>query len=680
MCRGGGAVSADYDFDLANERSVNEEYLRELQAWYEGLKELAVYSVVPRSSLWVGTVSKARPSTGVIGPIIGRVGLDYRDSLLGADFYIATWYHELDDGTVVVNWASPVARLFFEGRASEWHYPDPSHLSARRTFETRDRDLVAFTDELEHDAERALVFKDRQRGLEVPEPPPETTSESVTPLRGTEPEPEPESEPAPVLEPELVQPPPKKPPLAPPMEGEVDGDNGEQLRNEELTRRAVEKPKTGRLHSVLGSLQPDQYRLVTWDDSKHLVVQGHPGSGKTVVATHRAAWLTHPQREGRLERVGLVGPNDAWVNHVREVLDDLGANGVEVMSLETLVRHYSGGSGHQLQLSVERFFQVGWDVARVAERATRRLRGGLTKSTKKNVDLVVNQLVQETPIHHKFVAGRALSQWLLRAKSAEGVRKDPSYLLFLANVGLAVEPPAGPRMFHHLIVDEVQDLRGAEWYMLLRFLDSGRGLSLFGDMNQRRSDTTVMSWQDLADELEISAEDSSPFEPEVLEQGYRSTRQILDYAANLLDAADRHPKSLLEGPEPRVRRVGSKQLDQVVIEEAEALAAKYVGGRVAVISAGPDDLSRPFLRRGWRNTAESHVMRKDDLVLGVFQPANTRGLEYDGVVVVEPADFPRNVGRDGRLYTALTRANKELTVVYSRALPRRLRGRGNRVS
>ena len=189
-----------------------------------------------------------------------------------------------------------------------------------------------------------------------------------------------------------------------------------------------------------------------------------------------------------------------------------------------------------------------------------------------------------------------------------------------------------------------------------------------------------MSWQDLADELEISAEDSSPFEPEVLEQGYRSTRQILDYAANLLDAADRHPKSLLEGPEPRVRRVGSKQLDQVVIEEAEALAAKYVGGRVAVISAGPDDLSRPFLRRGWRNTAESHVMRKDDLVLGVFQPANTRGLEYDGVVVVEPADFPRNVGRDGRLYTALTRANKELTVVYSRALPRRLRGRGNRVS
>jgi DNA helicase IV len=616
----------------------------------------------------------------VIGPIIGRVGLDFNDPLLGTDFYIGTWYHELDDGTVIVNWASEVARLFFEGRASGWRDPDPVHLSARRTFEIRNRDLVAFADEIEHDAERALVFRGRQRGLEVPEPPPETTPEPVRPLRGVQPESEPAPEPAPepVLEPEFVQSPPKKPPVAPPMAGEADDDSGEQLRNEELTRRVAEQPKTGRLRSVLGSLQPDQYRLVTWDESKHLVVQGHPGSGKTVVATHRAAWLTHPQRKGRLERVGLVGPNDAWANHVREVLDDLGANGVEVMSLETLVRHYSGGSGHQLQLSVERFFQVGWDVARAAERATRRLSGGLTKSTKKNVNSVLNQLVQETPIHREFVSSRALSQWLLRARNAEGVRNDPSYLLFLANVGLAVEPPAGARKFHHLIVDEVQDLRGAEWYMLLRFLHSGRGLSLFGDMNQRRSDTTVMSWQDLAGELEISAEDGSPFEPEVLKQGYRSTRQILEYASNLLDAADRHPKSLLEGPEPRVRRVGSKQLEQVVIEEAEALAAKYVGGRVAVIRADPGDLSRAFLRRGWRNTAESHVMQKDSLVLGVFRPANTRGLEYDGVVVVEPAEFPRNLGRDGRLYTALTRANKELTVIHVRTLPRRLRGRGNR--
>lgn len=52
-----------------------------------------------------------------------------------------------------------------------------------------------------------------------------------------------------------------------------------------------------------------------------------------------------------------------------------------------------------------------------------------------------------------------------------------------------------------------------------------------------------------------------------------------------------------------------------------------------------------------------------------------RGLEFDAVVVVEPADFPLNIGRHGPLYTALTRANRELSVVYSRSLPDALRSR-----
>lgn len=46
-----------------------------------------------------------------------------------------------------------------------------------------------------------------------------------------------------------------------------------------------------------------------------------------------------------------------------------------------------------------------------------------------------------------------------------------------------------------------------------------------------------------------------------------------------------------------------------------------------------------------------------------------RGLEFDAVVVVEPSTFRANSGSDGRLYTSLTRANLELVVVYSRALP-----------
>ena len=55
--------------------------------------------------------------------------------------------------------------------------------------------------------------------------------------------------------------------------------------------------------------------------------------------------------------------------------------------------------------------------------------------------------------------------------------------------------------------------------------------------------------------------------------------------------------------------------------------------------------------------------------------ADARGLEFDGVVVVEPADYPENVGRLGLLYTSLTRATKELVVVHTKPLPKNLRTR-----
>ncbi len=65
----------------------------------------------------------------------------------------------------------------------------------------------------------------------------------------------------------------------------------------------------------------------------------------------------------------------------------------------------------------------------------------------------------------------------------------------------------------------------------------------------------------------------------------------------------------------------------------------------------------------------------DVLTVRVFSPQSARGLEFDGVVVVEPAAFDQNVGRDGQLYTSLTRATKELTVVHSQPLPKVLRGK-----
>jgi hypothetical protein len=77
--------------------------------------------------------------------------------------------------------------------------------------------------------------------------------------------------------------------------------------------------------------------------------------------------------------------------------------------------------------------------------------------------------------------------------------------------------------------------------------------------------------------------------------------------------------------------------------------------------------------RGWSRGHEPERWDPNGLDLVVLHSDEARGLEFDAAVVVEPDDFPENVGRQGVLYTSLTRANKVLAVVHSAPLPRDLR-------
>ena len=148
----------------------------------------------------------------------------------------------------------------------------------------------------------------------------------------------------------------------------------------------------------------------------------------------------------------------------------------------------------------------------------------------------------------------------------------------------------------------------------------------------------------------------------MLDSGYRSTREILGFAAALLPRGMRKHSALRKGPEPLVRRVGPRQVTDRSREEAERLTGRYSQGSVAVIAWDRDKLEqieRTLRKSGWRKDSGGEWLQRPShsCRLSVVRPARARGLEYDGVVVVEPADFKPNIGRHGELYTSLTRAN-----------------------
>ena len=734
--------------ELAWEQAVNERYLREFEARASNAGRVLDTVDGPANARWADRGPKKPRPRRQPQPLVGRVAFTVDVEELGRSFYVGDGFICLEDGTTVVSWVADIAGLLYEGRGARPRSPsavDPQRVAACRSFESKMDRLVGFEDEYEHGTDHDSAFS-RTTSLDIPRPPGAATPEPTRPIRSSDSRRSRSSADHPASRdqvPGAEAPPPSdsppgmgrqfhrhtspEHPRASTTPTERDQRHTEQLpgrpraataserdepgvqqreepspphtqgagrrRAERLLYEAIEAPKTGALAPVLSTLQPEQYRLVTWPSDENLSVQGHPGTGKTIVAAHRAAWLVLPKDrddEGaRLSQVALVGPTDRWREHIAPTVGRLVDNGVKVLSLESLIRDWSRESRHPLHHATETELHSRWALGRIVDRAAHAQRRQLRDFKRgERVRELVNSLVQDTDTHHKFVRreGTDLSEWLLDVSDYRNARRDPSCLLFLAAAGIVTGWLGAHGETQHIVVDEAQDIRPVEWWMLSKLFRAGtkERWSLFGDMNQRRSDFTWESWESLTDLLQLAAEDAEHLpESEELGTGYRSTREILRYAGALLPRGTPKPSALRSGPEPLIRRVGPNQLTPKAKEAAERLAIRHHKGSVAIIAQrSAAEIERALRNDGWIKEAgdgPSFRRPRRSCRVSVTGPVSARGLEFDAVVVVEPADFKPNLGRHGELYTSLTRANQELVVIHSKAMPKELAGRGNRV-
>jgi DNA helicase IV len=115
-------------------------------------------------------------------------------------------------------------------------------------------------------------------------------------------------------------------------------DEGNAVRGTGALIAALEEARTGRLTDIVATIQGEQDEVIRSELPGVLVVQGGPGTGKTVVALHRAAYLLYTHRfplEG--QGVLVVGPNRLFLGYIERVLPSLGEAGVEQVVLADLV-------------------------------------------------------------------------------------------------------------------------------------------------------------------------------------------------------------------------------------------------------------------------------------------------------------------------------------------------------
>lgn len=501
---------------------------------------------------------------------------------------------------------------------------------------------------------------------------------------------------------------------------------------EDITRQRV-----GEMRQIISTITPDQYELIAKETDGALVIQGGPGTGKTAVGLHRAAWLLYTNPQLGREGVLVVGPNETFIRYIEQVLPALGEGGVEQRPIGALVTKPHGEADESRELATLKgsariatvLHRLLWDrltfedieivvsrrvtatvtadeqrdlVAAVRERTfsyeagrerfRERLAGTLAsrilsrdslaspddavktiRKTKEYSRAVTKAWPKETPeglVKKLFtnrerlerVAGDLLEPEeitrLLKAKPAtKKPDMTPTDVALLDEAHWLIDP--GFRRFGHVVVDEAQNLTPMELRMVVRRARS-QSLTILGDLAQRTADAGVSSWERVLNEAGVDTYDVSE-----LAVSYRVPNEFLAIAATLLPPGAPSPQGVRDAPFPPVA-LHTDDLGAAAASEATRLA-EAVQGSVGIVAphehmdavrdalGSYDDATHAALGAGI-NLLDLHV---------------AKGLEFDAIVVVEPAAILRERpdGGVGGLYTALTRATRAMSIVHAEPLP-----------
>ena len=222
--------------------------------------------------------------------------------------------------------------------------------------------------------------------------------------------------------------------------------------------------------------------------------------------------------------------------------------------------------------------------------------------------------------------------------------------------------------YGHIVVDEAQELSPMQWRLLVRRCPI-KSFTIVGDIAQTSAASGATSW---AQALQPFFGDR--FTHEELTVNYRTPAQIADAAVRVAKAAGLRittPQAVREGDWPPVlTETTSAELEQTLLD-ALAQELEYSAGGLQAVIVPQDQLeaARAAIAAvyGERVGTGSGGLSQDIVVISARE---SKGLEFDGVVIVEPAQLVAEIdGGIGDLYVAMTRTTQRLRVIHTEALP-----------
>jgi DNA helicase IV len=511
-----------------------------------------------------------------------------------------------------------------------------------------------------------------------------------------------------------------------------------------ILRVEIERPRVGPMRDIVATIQPEQDLLVRAELDESLCVQGAPGTGKTAVGLHRAAYLLYAHR-ARLQRNGVLvlGPNRAFLHYISAVLPTLGEVDVEQTTIEELlsreqhpirstdepsaarVKHdprmaevlrralyerirppkeavVVPDSSYRWRVNQYEFEQMVDDAQQEVtayllgrERVTARLVAALQRQAEargqncngswlRKMGRAVAPAVDAVwpAVKADELLAGLLSDRALLARAADEIltedeqtaiswkrARTPKNALWTAADAVLLDEASAllerGQTYGHVIIDEAQDLSPMQCRAIARRSEHG-SITVLGDLAQG---TTPWATRDWSDQLAHLGKPASHVI--ALTTGYRVPAAVVELANRLLRNLG------IDVPPTRSFRSDGRLTIQRTSDLAKTCAeavraALKEEGSIGVIAA---DEAIEQLRAALNEDGIDTIEADGDGRVAVVPAALAKGLEYDHVIVVEPAAVvaaePRGLNR---LYVVLTRAVSRLDVLHSRPLPQELDG------
>lgn len=229
--------------------------------------------------------------------------------------------------------------------------------------------------------------------------------------------------------------------------------------------------------------------------------------------------------------------------------------------------------------------------------------------------------------------------------------------------------------FGHVVVDEAQELSEMDWRMLMRRCPS-KSMTIVGDPAQTGSPAGVGNWQEA-----LGRYAEQRWRLERLSINYRTPKLLMDAAADVLRIAGIDadpPNSVREGSwAPQYLQLAGEDAETLHGELAAAIAAErelLKSGTLAVVCA-PGRIGN--VSQAVDAAIAASALAADAVPVSVCDVADVKGLEFDSVILIEPAEITAASSRPAQdLYVAMTRPTQRLVFVHGKPLPELLRTGG----